>query len=717
MRKNLRVSKPLGVARVTSVVVLGLWLSGCAERSTSRVATPTMPLRMLRLYETGVGYFERTGPLPEGGDASLVLPSGHLDDALKSLVVLGPNGDVRVDGVAFGSRLSREMARTLAGFSSDDEPVTYASLVTSLVGATVSVETSSGAIVGKLVHVESVPASPSPTSQSPASRSPASPSPASPLRLTLVDADSRIVRVEAGDVRAVRPTDPSQAKRLDAALDALLARGPASQHRLHVFGAARTPVTLGYVAETPVWRTNYRVVVDDASHAVLQGWALVHNDTDEDWQDVRVELVNGRPDSFLFPLAAPRYARRELVTPEHELSTVPQLVDRTVDSMWSGSGDDVGGLGLSGIGEGGGGYGIGLGRIGTVGHGAGTGTGEGSSSLLSIGNLAAVAEATGQEQGVFFVYRVPRPLALHAHASELVPFLQQPVVAEPMAWIDEAGSPARQSVRFVNSTTQTLPAGTMAFFLGGRFAGEAAIDRMLPGTRAFVTFGADLDADAREARVDRKEQLERARVVGDALEAHYRRTTTSTWTLENRGHSGRTFAVRLHVDRNGAVTGADGLDFDTASNAPIATFQVGPKQTLERRVVVEEGIARNVPLAGLSTKALEEMSRHPSLDAATKAAFTSALPLVREAEAAKDRRRALTEELGALDDELRRLREDAEVVRDRGAASQPLVARMLSGETRKSALNKEISDIDRASKERVEKLRAALVRGGIASSS
>jgi hypothetical protein len=48
---------------------------------------------------------------------------------------------------------------------------------------------------------------------------------------------------------------------------------------------------------------------------LLQGWALLHNDTDEDWRGGRVELVNGRPDSFLFPVAAPRYARRELVPP------------------------------------------------------------------------------------------------------------------------------------------------------------------------------------------------------------------------------------------------------------------------------------------------------------------------------------------------------------------------------------------------------------------
>ena len=75
--------------------------------------------------------------------------------------------------------------------------------------------------------------------------------------------------------------------------------------------------------------------------------------------------VNGRPDSFLYPLAAPRYARRKLETPPDELYTVPQLLDTTVDNLWGdeiGDSFGAGGLGLSGVGEGGGGRGEGIGH-------------------------------------------------------------------------------------------------------------------------------------------------------------------------------------------------------------------------------------------------------------------------------------------------------------------------------------------------------------------
>lgn len=74
----------------------------------------TLPLTRVRLYETGVGYFERSGAMP-AGETSLPVPAEHLDDALKTLVVL--SGDVKVTGLAFSSSVSRDMANKPAGLA------------------------------------------------------------------------------------------------------------------------------------------------------------------------------------------------------------------------------------------------------------------------------------------------------------------------------------------------------------------------------------------------------------------------------------------------------------------------------------------------------------------------------------------------------------------------------------------------------------------------
>src|SRR5690606_5030778 len=259
----------------------------------------------------------------------------------------------------------------------------------------------------------------------------------------------------------------------------------------------------------PIWRGTYRLVLPtDGTDPTLQGWALVHNDTEEDWQDVQIELVNGRPSSFLFPLAAPRYERRELEVPERELSSVPQLLTTNADAMW---GDFVEEDGT-----------IGLGNVGTTGYGSGSGTGSGygsgrgrigrsgpaPSDLLSVGSLARITEARGEETSMMFVYSGAKPVSIGGHRSALVPFLQRPITAEVVAHFEGFGGQAEHVLRLVNTTGQTLPEGTMGVFADGGFGGEATIGRTRPGERRLLAVGPDLDTEMRvdERQVDEAPQ-------------------------------------------------------------------------------------------------------------------------------------------------------------------------------------------------------------------
>src|SRR5262245_28679785 len=82
-------------------------VSACHRSHTYNPPTTAsiLPLKTLRLYETGVGYFERMGSA-SGDDTGLPVPAGHLDDALKTLVVLSQNRDTRIQGLEFSSSVS-----------------------------------------------------------------------------------------------------------------------------------------------------------------------------------------------------------------------------------------------------------------------------------------------------------------------------------------------------------------------------------------------------------------------------------------------------------------------------------------------------------------------------------------------------------------------------------------------------------------------------------
>jgi len=687
-----------------SFVIASLLLATSAC-SSSIPQTTALPLKRLRVYETGVGYFERSGTLSNDEHAGLPVPTGHLDDALKTLVVLSEGGRAQNAGVEFGSSLSRGMARAMAGLPTDDSAssVDYETLLRSLAGSRVELKTPKRSLTGRLVDVEVLKEEKDKDKVQDKR-----------VRVTVLTDKAEVVHVDGADIESVRPTDPAQAARIDAALEALLAHGAANKRVLDFLGKPGASITLGYIAETPVWRTTYRLVIGSDRKATLQAWALLHNDTDEAWRDVKVELASGRPDSFLFPLAAPRYARRELVTPKNELATVPQLMSKTPDAIWgdhNGESESQGaaGMGITGSAEGGGGsgYGYGLGSIGTIGHGSGTG---GASSLLEVGDLAQVAQAQGVEAGALFVYAMPAPVQLRAHASALVPFMQQAVRADPIAWFESPGSSARAAVKFLNSTNQTLPPGTIAFFGDGGFSGESAIDRMRPNEQRFLTFGADLDAISSQEILRADERVERLSFAHDTLQVHYRKTTDSKWTLENRSGTPRTMVIELPIARNATFTGADSTDWDNENAKAVVSFAVEPRKSIEKKTTSVEGLSRTHVLTTIDDKMLTDFAALSSLEPADKTIASESAVRAKELEDVQAKTKTAREELATIEKDLARLREDAKAVGDRGALAQPLVTRIVAAEDRIGVVRTRIGDLEKDEKLKLDALRRSLSR-------
>ena len=47
-----------------------------------------------------------------------------------------------------------------------------------------------------------------------------------------------------------------------------------------------------------------------AGEPTLEGWAIVDNTSGDDWNNVRLAVVSGKPVSFITQLYAPRYVQR-----------------------------------------------------------------------------------------------------------------------------------------------------------------------------------------------------------------------------------------------------------------------------------------------------------------------------------------------------------------------------------------------------------------------
>jgi hypothetical protein len=649
-----------------------------------------LPLKRLRLYETGVGYFERSGTLGSGA-VTLPVPASHLDDALKTLVVFAGDGPSEVSGVEFGSSVSRSMASALAGLGSEQGRLGLLELLASLKGAAVEFRVGKETITGRLVEVLDAQIS----DLAECVRAPDGDE-SKPCRfeqqptLVLLSRTGELRRFKAKDVASVRPTDPAFAARLGAALDALSDGSARVVKELSVLARAGKTLSIGYVSETPVWRASYRLVLGGQKDrtALLQGWALVHNDTDEPWRGVSVELVNGRPDSFLFPLAQPRYERRELVTPDNPLSTVPQLMLTTPDALWNtDAAESYGsaGLGLSGVGEGGGGRGegIGLGSIGTL--GAGSGGGDAASGLLAVGNLAAVRAAEGVESGALFRYALGHALDLRAHGSALVPFLGEGVSARRISLFDSGR--ARSGVYLVHKGQQTLPAGTLAVFGEGGFSGETALPRLKPEESTSVEFGFDLDVEDKVREAEQRDEPKLLRFANRTLVEHYVRRRTISHYLENRSGSERDVFVALDLVNNAEVKGAEEIVYDSQKARAYAVFRLAARASAERTLSVVEGLSRTHAVRTLTRTRLASLAGAPGLPEAQRNVLHEAIVALAEADARLALRAAAQTELELREAEAARFREHA---RGLGAAGERLVERLLAAEDQAQELRRKI---------------------------
>ncbi len=719
---------------------------------TARSEEEALPLVRVRLYASGVGYFERHGEL-KAGQRSVPVPAGHLDDALKSLMVLG-QGDEGLS-VTFPSRLSPAVARARAGLpAADDAAISFDRLVAALRGEEVEVELVAGSrqaqggtpgFTGRVVEVVAVEPSHPGYDHGPAWRTVPKDREAAPeptrLHVVLLTDEKSLVRLDITDIASVRPLEPSVAERLEAAMAARIA-GRSNQSQwldLTAGGRGLSELRLAYLAETPTWRASYRLMLADtpsndsagARHAAgarkaaeLQGWALVHNDTDEPWKGILLELVDGYPSSFLFPLAAPRYRRRPLEIPAAELSSVPQLSTATPDAMWGDFSDYQGETittlsGYEGGGGSGSGFGSGHGRLGgshrapeLKQQGAATSVGSDASDLLWIGDLVAEAGVTPKAERAISVYRVPQALSLGPRHSALLRFLATPLAAKPIVWFSSKEALAERAVALSNDSTHSLPGGPLAVYRDGGFLGEAMLDGLQPGARQFARIGDEPDTELRANQLDVHAKRLHVSFDGATFAIHTIRTDEERWVFDNRTGSRAEVYVGLDAVRNASVSGADRIDYDSTTSTSFAVFDIPPGSSSVREVTVREALSAPTPLGDLESAQLDDLASEVSLPSRERDVLRDAIPALEARRVVVRELAELEVERAAVDSELGRLRKDAESLSSKESTdtSRALTERVLERHDELRSLENRKRGLEKKLEARTKELGAALAR-------
>ena len=269
-----------------------------------------LPIAQVVLFSSGVGYFQREGVVEGNTRVDLSFPVQDINDLLKSMVVRDLDGGlistVNYDSNAPVEKTLKSYALNLNGNPSFGQILnqargekvevvlqqTNATQPGTLTGTVVGLEQQKQAVGKDIVEVE---------------------------MLNLWCADG-MRSVKLTDVQRVRFLNPIIETEFKKALETLALSHDTQKKAVSIncAGEGKRNIKVGYVVENPIWKTSYRLVLDKdrKEKPFLQGWAIVENPTDEDWKDVRMALVSGRPISFQMNLYEPLYVSRPVVEPE-----------------------------------------------------------------------------------------------------------------------------------------------------------------------------------------------------------------------------------------------------------------------------------------------------------------------------------------------------------------------------------------------------------------
>ncbi len=479
-----------------------------------------LPVNRVVYFISGVGYFEHGGTVRGDAEVRLRFSADQMNDILKSLVVLDSGGG-EIATAGYPSREPLERALKNFGVDISDDP-SPGELLGRLRGTEIIIETPER-LEGKILTVETRSEQVVPTR-------------------TLIEKEYLSLLTPEG-IRTVPMETISTLTLADEKLNTELGRALAllAENRdrdrkpfsIYFRGKGQREVRVGYIAETPIWKASFRLVFDEQEEktALLQGWAIVENTGDADWEEVELSLISGRPISFIQDLYTPLYLSRPVVEPELYSSLTPQHYEEGITSAprpVSGApmlmksalrsrafSDDS--MVMAEM--------------------------EAPAPMLDLMD-SLPAGAVGSEVGELFSYRVERPVSLARGESALLPIINGPITAEKVS-IYNAAVLARHPLNGVflkNDTGTTIPAGPVTVYDQDSYGGDGQIGNLSPGAERFLSYAIDLKLTV-DSSQEYSRTIDTAKISRGNLEIARKTRHHQTYRVKNSSDQERNLII------------------------------------------------------------------------------------------------------------------------------------------------------------------------------
>ncbi|GIW79776.1 MAG: hypothetical protein KatS3mg105_1583 [Gemmatales bacterium] len=658
-----------------------------------RPDSASLPIKQIVLFSSGVGYFQREGEIEGNKRVDLQFRMEDINDLLKSLVLEDSAGG-QIATVNYDNRAPVE--HTLKSFAIDlrSNP-SMADLLNQVRGQEIEVLTTvdinpaaavvgqAEKIVGTIVGVEKK------------------------MRAVSKDQAVQIAQLNMLTKDGLRGVPLSQVQRvrfLNTELDqefrkalAVLATAHDSQRKtvsLNFMGTGTRKVKVGYITESPMWKTSYRLSIKKDG-VFLQGWAIVENTTDEDWTNVQLGLVSGRPISFQMNMYDPLFVPRPVVEPELFASLRPQVyegnmyADRAVEELEKAArrGYAPGGKAQAE------GKGFG-GRAADAQRALNLLQKKRKDALDFTGNMQTISATS--DLGEYFEYLIRQPISLPRQKSALLPIISDPVKGQKVSIFNEsvhAKFPLR-GLQFTNDTPFHLNQGPITVFENGTYAGDARIGHLQPGETRLLSYAIDLGTEVEPKRTEANDLL-KVKIVRGIVHQEFRHREIKTYRVLNRSDETKTVLIE-HPYRSHLTLVTPKKAKERTRN--VYRFEVKAEPNDPVDLVVEEHQPRTttIRLSNSDSNTVQMLLRTDEASAEVKKALQRALGMKTKIDELRRDLAREQEELSEIEREQARMRENMKVLPQTAEIYKVYLKKFLAQESEIAKRRDKISELREA---------------------
>jgi hypothetical protein len=578
-----------------------------------------LPVRTVVLYKHGVGYFERNGTLGPGESARLDFKAEEMNDVLKSLTVNEQGG--KVTGLRYDSSIPLSQKLTEFPFEvGNGSPLS--AVIDQFKGAriemTFGTQTVSGAVVSARVIAGD---------KDRAERE----------QLTLLLDSGELRNVDLAAATAIRFSDAKLQLQFKDYLAALTGARSKDKRSVYIDSSdvKSRDVTAAYIIPMPAWKSSYRLLFEDAAtQPILEGWAIVDNTTGEDWTNVHLSLVSGKPISFISQLYAPKFISRLGAELAEDVAVAPTVYSGSVANKTAAPAPQapvakrmggVAGGALSGI------------------LGAQPAAGYAEAQSSSVGSVASSTNAT--EIADLFQYSIAAPVTVKKDESAMMPFLQQKISARKLIIYSDASKPNPFSAaELTNNSGKTLDGGPITVYDAGAYAGEALVETIKNADKRFISYGVDLGTRIATNQDSRNDGVRELHAHNGLLTSKSAVVQKKTYTVHNVDARPKTLIIE-HSVRAGFNLINTAKPLETARDVYRFEVQVPANGSLDFPVTEENIYDSQTSVSSLNPDGLLVYIRNKNVSDAARRQLQQVADIKTQLTGADAEKRSVTDEI------------------------------------------------------------------------